>query len=148
MRPTLKACVFLATTALSHAALADNPIYRNWDENGVDLVLGDFQFNFPEATIGRGRALLSLVRVNNGSNESSQWDRVRLRTSTVGAVTTYRVTLPDGSDDVFQGNVSSGQLTSTKGNMASRARRTSAGSNTPARCMCPRPAPITSRSAI
>src|SRR6476620_8236186 len=85
----------LTTTMLSAPALAQmtlNPLYRNWDENNVDLVQGDYQFNFTEATIGSGREMLPLVRVNN-SNEFSTWDHIVLNTSTVGGVTTWRVNL-------------------------------------------------------
>jgi len=87
---------FLATSALTTPTSA-NPLHRNWDENGVDLVHGDYQFNFTEASIGSGKASLSLIRLNNSNNEFSQWDRLRLTPSG----TQYRVTLLDGSDEVF-----------------------------------------------
>jgi len=102
----------LASSALAAPASA-NPIRRNWDENGVDLVTGDYQLNFTEATIGSGKAELPLIRVNNSADEFSQWDRIRLTLSG----SQYRVSLPDGSDEVFQGP-NEAQLSSVKGDGA------------------------------
>lgn len=86
----------LATTSLSNAASAA-PVRRNWDENGVDLVQGDYRFNFSEGSIGSREAELELVRVNN-TDAFSQWDQIAFsRTSTDGV----RVTLSDGHDVVF-----------------------------------------------
>jgi len=102
---------FLATTALASPVFA-NPIHRHWDENGVDLVTGDYQFNFTEASIGSGKAMLPLIRLNNGNNLFSQWDRIRVTVSG----SDYRVTLPDGSDEVFV--AAAGEMPSTTGDGA------------------------------
>jgi RHS repeat-associated protein len=90
----------LATSAISTPARADNPIYRNWDENGVDLAQGDFQFNFTEASIGNELTGLVLVRVNN-SDSFSQWDRILLTQTYNGADVNTRVSMTDGSDEIF-----------------------------------------------
>lgn len=95
----------LATSAISSPALAENPRYRNWDENGVDVAQGDFRFNFAEGSIGSGEAEIELIRLNN-SDAFSQWDQLILRQTPDGINVITRVSLPDGSDDLFAGEAS------------------------------------------
>ena len=80
----------LTTTALVAPAYAQavDPLYRNWDENGVDVVRGDFHFSFQEASIGSGRARLDLVRVTGNVDLPFQWDRRYLTRSGTGTITT------------------------------------------------------------
>ena len=56
----------LATSAFTtptFAQSAADPSYRNWDENGVDLVRGDYQLQFNEGTIGSGQTEVVPVTV-------------------------------------------------------------------------------------
>src|SRR6476646_4501061 len=99
----------LTTTMLSAPALAQmtlNPLYRNWDENNVDLVQGDFRLNFEEASIGSGKARLALVR-NDVSLFPLTWDHRFLHENKVGAnPTTYVAQKPDKSFFRFTGGTS------------------------------------------
>jgi YD repeat-containing protein len=89
----------LTTTMLSAPALAQstpNPFYRNWDENNVDVVRGDYHFNFEEASIGSGKARLAIIRQGAGYF-SSQWEGRRLTRSGVSPTIHTKAKKPDGS---------------------------------------------------
>lgn len=95
----------LAALALNAPANAQiEPPYRNWDENGVDLVQGDFELSFKEGSIGSGAAELSMMRFGAGT-ASSQWDRITYHATRSGGVTTVRIGLPNGSFEKFENNV-------------------------------------------
>jgi hypothetical protein len=91
LNPRRIAAALLASSAISTPALADNPRFRNWDENGVDLVRGDYRFSFVEGSIGSGKAELALIRVNN-SDAFSQWDQFLLSEAIIGGAPIARVT--------------------------------------------------------
>jgi YD repeat-containing protein len=74
-------CVLLTSTFLSAPALAQRPEFRHLDENGVDLVEGDFVTSIVEGSIGSGDAKLELRRMlgntgTNGTVGASQWDMI------------------------------------------------------------------------
>jgi len=100
---------FLATSALAafpaRAQVTQNPLYRHWDENGVDVVQGDFRLNFTEGSIGSGKAKLDLVRIQNNFSPSP-WDQPILNQSKVNGVTITTARKPDGSNFVFNGSTS------------------------------------------
>jgi len=102
------ACTFLGTTALALSAQAQAayPLYRNWDENGYDLVQGDMRFTFEEASIGSGKARLALIR-NDTSTSPMQWDSRNLHEDKVGSnPPTYHARKADGSYFSFTGSTS------------------------------------------
>jgi RHS repeat-associated protein len=85
LRARALACALLAGTALcvlaAPAAAQNSPTYRNLDQNGVDLVRGDFLTSFAEGSIGSGDAELALLRMigatgGNGTQGTSQWDHI------------------------------------------------------------------------
>lgn len=65
------ACALLATTCLSAPALAQNaptpPAFVATDENGVDLVTGQFTFEMTEGSIGAGVGALEMKRIFGAS---------------------------------------------------------------------------------
>lgn len=74
-------CALLTSTFLCAPAMAQNPEFRNLDENGVDLTAGDFVTSFVEGSIGSGEGKLELLRMlgsgsTNGTVGSSQWDGI------------------------------------------------------------------------
>lgn len=102
------ACALFATTALATPALAQQttyPLYRNWDENGVDVVQGDFHFNVEEASIGSGKARLALVR-QDASLFPYEWDARTLHQDKVGTTVTTSARKPDRSYFRFTNGVS------------------------------------------
>ena len=109
-------CSGLAAPVLAQTALP----YRQIDENGVDLVQGDFVMSFKEGSIGSGRGELALVR-RNASLAPYDWDRITFRKSGSGAGAIYTVGLPGGVGDTFTGSL----LTAAKRNGATLTRNTS-----------------------
>lgn len=109
-------CSGLAAPALAQSA----PAFRQVDENGVDLVQGDFRLDFREGSIGAGRAELALVR-RNVSIKPYDWDQITFAKSGSGAGTTYTIGLPGGTSDTFTGLA----LTAAKHNGATLTRNTS-----------------------
>ena len=96
-------CGLLATSALAAPAQSTvQPAYRTIDDNGVDLVQGDFRLNFQEGSIGSGATALPLVRVSN-SNDFSQWDQLVFVQPVIGDI---RIGMPDGSYELFSGTTS------------------------------------------
>lgn len=83
-------CALLTSTFLSAPAMAQTaPEFRQADQNGVDLVQGDFLTSFAEGSIGSGQAALELLRVVgntsfNGTNGMSQWDHILLNVVSSG----------------------------------------------------------------
>lgn len=76
--------------------------YRTIDENGVDLVWGDFVMSFEEASIGSGEAALTLTR-SLGQILASQWDEISLHRDVSGGTATYSIRLGKGRMDKFTG---------------------------------------------
>lgn len=83
-------CALLTSTFLSAPAMAQTaPEFRQADQNGVDLVQGDFLTSFAEGSIGSGQAALELLRVVgnsgfNGTTGMSQWDHILLNVVSSG----------------------------------------------------------------
>ena len=110
---TIAVGALLALMTLSTPAHAQTqPLYRNWDENGVDLVQGDFELSFEEGSIGSGPAELSLVRVTGGGQATSQWDRIFFEQTNPGGVLRTIIGLPHGRYEIFTGPT----FINTKGN--------------------------------
>jgi len=67
----------LGSTALAAPAWAQTtaPTFRTLDDNGVDLVKGDFVIGLVEGSIGSGDAELVLRRTGAGTASTSQWDQ-------------------------------------------------------------------------
>jgi RHS repeat-associated protein len=76
----------LATTGLTAPALSQtvNPRFSQVDDNGVDLVTGQFVFSVTEGTIGSGEGALTLRRHLSGSNTQDDWTGLLYR-RTVGS---------------------------------------------------------------
>lgn len=76
------ACALLASTALVTPAFAQTaPTFRTLDDNGVDLVKGDFITSFAEGSIGSSDGQLALLRLmgaigQSGTRGTSQWDHI------------------------------------------------------------------------
>ena len=109
-------CSGLAAPALAQSA----PAFRQVDENGVDLVQGDFRMSFKEGSIGSGRGELALVR-RNATLAPYDWDQVTFFKSGSGSGATYRIGLPGGTSDTFTGAF----LTAAKHNGATLTRNNS-----------------------
>ncbi|MEH3098720.1 RHS repeat domain-containing protein [Sphingomonas adhaesiva] len=72
----LGAALSIMVANQSHAQVA---LDRVFDENGVDLVTGNYRFSFVEGSVGSGPATLSLERrTGNISGVPSQWDGILL----------------------------------------------------------------------
>ena len=118
------ACALLATTSIctlalpgaAQAQLAPYALYRSADENGVDLVRGDFSMMLKEGSIGSGVSELELIRTNMDSGHH-QWDDYTFNRDVSGSTTTIRVGLPGGYFDKF--TVSGTTYTPVKANGAS-----------------------------
>uniref|UniRef100_UPI000688D502 RHS repeat protein n=1 Tax=Sphingomonas sp. URHD0057 TaxID=1380389 RepID=UPI000688D502 len=120
------ACALFATTALATPAFATPsvvPLYRNWDENNVDVVRGDFRLNFEEAAIGSGKARLAIMRQRTDAGPF-QWDKNNLvRNGVSPTIKTYAPRL-DGSyfhftnlvSDAADGATMTGALDPVSGN--------------------------------
>ena len=97
-----------AAIALAAPALAQTSDqykeFRQLDENGVDLVHGDFILTFEEGSIGSRDAKLSLVRRGGGS-QALDYDRLQFQRSVSytmqGTRAFVAISLPDGSFDSF-----------------------------------------------
>ena len=64
MRKSSLVAIALATTALTAPAFAQTsppPRFSQVDDNGVDLVTGDYALAFTEGSIGSGEGALSLT---------------------------------------------------------------------------------------
>jgi RHS repeat-associated protein len=80
------ALALLTGSALSFPALSQtvNPRFSQVDDNGVDLVTGQFVFAVTEGTIGSGEGALTLRRFVSGSNTADDWTGLLYR-RTVGS---------------------------------------------------------------
>lgn len=92
--------------------------YRTIDENGVDLVWGDFVMAFAEGTIGNGDAALTLMR-SSGKSMASQWDGMFFHREVSGGIATYEIGFGNGRKDTFTGPALGSTYTAVKGNGAS-----------------------------
>ena len=107
-RSTSALAALLASTALAPPAwaqLSPYPLYRNLDENGVDLVRGDYILSLKEGSIGSGVAELPLIRTS-GSASQHQWDRYTFDRSVSGSNVTIRIGMPGGFYEQFTGTAS------------------------------------------
>lgn len=111
-RARLMASAFVAP-ALSIPTLvqaqSQNFLFRQFDENGVDVTHGDFLLDFEEASIGSGDARLALKR-RDGSGRGSDWDHVELQISNDMSGGTYgplifSVLTGDGTKHTFRRNM-------------------------------------------
>jgi RHS repeat-associated protein len=121
VRRAALSCALLASTAMASPALAQlspYPLYRNLDENGVDLVRGDFILTLKEGSIGSGDAELALIRTN-GSASAHQWDKYTFDRTVSGTNVTIRIGMPGGFYEQFTGTASGTNYTATKANGAS-----------------------------
>lgn len=113
------ACALLATTCLVSPALAQTAKdFRQLDENGVDLVHGDFILSFTEGSIGSGPGELALVR-RNGGNAASQWDDYTFRRTISDSSVAIEVGMPGGMRERFTGSIVSTSFTPARANGAS-----------------------------
>jgi len=108
------ACALLATTALASPALAQsatNPsVYKNVDENGVDMTDGSFNFAFVEGSIGSGRGAIALVR---SLGAGGQTDNLFIRFTRQTASGTARFSLTFGNRrETFSGPATATTFTS------------------------------------
>lgn len=100
--------------AMPVAAQMGTPAHRSFDENGVDVVSGQYRFSFVEGSVGSGPAQLTLERRTGAiGGRPSQWDGISLyltRNLSTGVETVY--VWIDGIEHRFTG--SSGSYTSAK----------------------------------
>lgn len=82
-RATSFGAVLLASTVIVPPALAQSssPVFRQVDQNGVDVVNGSALVSFAEGSIGSVEGQLILMRIlgatnTGGTQGASQWDRV------------------------------------------------------------------------
>lgn len=120
IRCRLPLAVLLASSALVSPAVAQispYPLYRNLDENGVDVVRGDFLMSLKEGSIGSGQAELPLIRVA-GIQSVHQWDQYTFTRTVNGTSATIRVGMPGGYYEEFTGTASGSTFTTVKANGA------------------------------
>ena len=116
----LTVAALLASSALCAPALAQvgpYPLYRSLDENGVDLVRGDFLMSLKEGSIGSGKGELALIRTS-GIQSDHQWDRYTFNRTVSGGSATIRVGMPGGYFEEFTGTTSGSNFTTVKANGA------------------------------
>lgn len=85
------ATFLLSTTALAQTA-SPPPIYDNVDENGVDVVTGEFNISAPVVSVGKGRGELSLDRKYVGGRRLDSWTGIAAR-YTLGGVQYVHITM-------------------------------------------------------
>src|SRR5699024_10349601 len=85
------------------AAPATAQSFRNLDENGVDLTLGDYVMSFTEGSIGSGPAELALVR-RDVTNRPTQWDKLTFHITGSGGSTLVTIGREGGYVDKFTGS--------------------------------------------
>ncbi len=117
LRRSLYITSALALLAATPAYAQTAREYRSTDENGVDLVWGDFVMAFAEGTIGSGEAALTLMR-SSGQSLASQWDGMSLHREVSGLTATYVIRLGNGRKDTFTGPASGSTFAAVKGNGA------------------------------
>lgn len=111
-RSRLMVSVFVAPALLLPTfvqAQSQNFLFRQFDDNGVDVTHGDFLLDFEEASIGSGDARLALTR-RNGSSRGYDWDHVELQISNDMSGGTYgplifSVLTGDGTKHTFRRNM-------------------------------------------
>jgi RHS repeat-associated protein len=117
LRAGALSCALLATTALSAPARAQTgaptpPVYQHVDENGVDLVTGDFHFSIVEGSIGSGAGAMALAN-DWGTYKGDNYNRTLMRSVSNG---TARLTLVTGtSSRTFTGPASGSSFASDQG---------------------------------
>ena len=78
---TIPLAALLATSALmapSMARAAATPArFQTFDENGVDLVTGNYVAPFEEGSIGSGKGAVSIVRNSGGPDQWSRLSQIR-----------------------------------------------------------------------
>lgn len=117
LRRSLYVTSALALLVATPAYAQTGQEYRTIDENGVDLVWGDFVMAFAEGTIGSGEAALTLMR-SSGQSLASQWDGMSLHREVSGLTATYVIRLGNGRKDTFTGPASGSTFAAVKGNGA------------------------------
>lgn len=85
------AAFLLSTTALAQTA-SPPPIYDNVDENGVDVVTGEFNISAPVVSVGKGRGELSLDRKYVGGRRLDSWTGIAAR-YTAGGMQYVHITM-------------------------------------------------------
>jgi RHS repeat-associated protein len=114
LRAGTLACALLTTTSLTAPAIAQTapPRFSQIDENGVDLVTGDYTFSFTEGAIGQGEGAVALTSFGPGGNSRTQWSGL-LYQRTVGGTPLIYVEFGNIAETF---SISGGTYTSTLAN--------------------------------
>ena len=105
--------LFLAFSGTAFAQSGEPSIYKNIDDNGVDLTDGSFNFSMVEGSIGNGEGAMALLRYYGAGGKRDNVT-VRFQRSESGGLATIDLIFGN-SRQTFSGPISATSFTSNQG---------------------------------